>query len=556
MLLQTAGMAFQYLHYHSTLSGRNAAALSADRASASGGLGLCPARVRNVRAAAPLRSRRVMRVRPLGSNHDDSGMSSDSEADPSKILPEVPMARDASGKVPGWCFGKESVERALDELKNGRFVVVVDDADRENEGDLIIAADKVTPEAMAFMVRYTSGVICVSLEEQRCKELKLSPMVTDNEDPKQTAFMVTVDYKHGTTTGISAADRAKTIRAMADPSAQASDFHRPGHIFPLMYRSGGVLKRAGHTEAAVDFARIAGCAPVGVLSEIVNDRDGSMARMPDLIKFCEEHNLVMTSIADLVRYRRSKEKLVEAMTLKPAKMPTRYGEFDAYAFRSILDNQEHLALVQGGLFHEQEDPVLVRVHSECCTGDVFGSLRCDCGPQLDFAMKQIAARGNGVLVYLRGQEGRGIGLGHKMRAYALQDQGRDTVQANQDLGLPVDSREYGVGAQILNYLGVKKMKLMTNNPAKYTGLSGYGLSISERVQTQISANPQNLRYLRTKRDAMGHWLDGLGEDEKAASSEDVDSLSGSDSSSPIPDSHPASPPTGADTETSQQQTMT
>eukprot|EP00184_Porphyridium_aerugineum_P003651 CAMPEP_0184696040 /NCGR_PEP_ID=MMETSP0313-20130426/3461_1 /TAXON_ID=2792 /ORGANISM="Porphyridium aerugineum, Strain SAG 1380-2" /LENGTH=513 /DNA_ID=CAMNT_0027154595 /DNA_START=99 /DNA_END=1640 /DNA_ORIENTATION=- len=410
----------------------------------------------------------------------------------------------------GWCFGQESVERALEELRKGRFIVVVDDADRENEGDLIMAAEKATPEAIAFMVRHTSGVICVAMEEKDLKRLKLGQMVPENEDPKQTAFTVTLDYIHGTTTGISAQDRSTTIRALANKDAGPQDFHRPGHIFPLRYKEGGVLKRMGHTEASVDFSRLAGCAPVGVLCEIVNDSDGSMARMPDLQKFCQEHNLVMTSIADLVRYRRATEKLVERIGEVAARLPTKFGLFDAYAYRSVLDGEEHLALVQGGPFHDQDEPVLVRVHSECCTGDVLGSLRCDCGTQLDFALKEIDKAKRGVLVYLRGQEGRGIGLGHKMRAYALQDKGRDTVQANEDLGLPVDSREYGVGAQILADLGVNKMKLMTNNPSKYRGLAGYGLEISERVRVEMSANPENIAYLRTKKDKMGHWLDDLG----------------------------------------------
>jgi len=406
----------------------------------------------------------------------------------------------------GWCFGPDSVEKALDDVRNGKFIVVVDDADRENEGDLILAADKASPEALAFMVRHTSGVICVAMQNQDLQRLKLHQMVPENEDPKQTAFTVSVDYKHETSTGISAADRARTIRALADPMSVASDFSRPGHLFPLRYRQGGVLKRAGHTEAAVDFARLAGLAPVGILAEIVNDKDGSMARLPQLQEFCKEHELSITSIADLIRYRRGSEKLVERVGEHFARLPTRYGEFNVYAYRSMLEDQEHVALVLGGPFHDQDEPVLVRVHSECCTGDVFGSLRCDCGPQLDFAMKKVASEGRGIVLYLRGQEGRGIGLAHKMRAYALQDRGRDTVEANEELGLPVDSREYGVGAQILVDLGVKKMRLMTNNPSKYTGLSGYGLEIVERVRVLISPNPENEAYLRTKREKLGHWL--------------------------------------------------
>ncbi|KAI0567170.1 3,4-dihydroxy-2-butanone-4-phosphate synthase [Gracilaria domingensis] len=423
-------------------------------------------------------------------------------------LPESPAAAPASPPVSddGWCFGRESVEAALQAMADGKFI----DENRENEGDLIIAADKVTPEAIAFMVRYTSGVICCAMEAHDLDRLQLQQMVANNTDPKNTAFTITCDLIDGTSTGISAADRAKTLRALADPEARPDHFHRPGHIFPLRYREGGVLKRAGHTEASVDFSRLAGCAPVGVLSEIVNDQDGSMARLPQLRQFANEHDLVLTSIADLVKYRRMQEKIVSRVADKPARLPTRYGTFDAYAYHSVLDDVEHLALVTGGGDDPRnpkfDGPVLVRVHSECCTGDVFGSLRCDCGPQLDFAMREIAAAGRGVLVYLRGQEGRGIGLGHKMRAYALQDQGRDTVQANEDLGLPVDSREYGIGAQILTDLNVRELILMTNNPAKYSGLTGYGLSIVERLPVQISPNPENLKYLITKKEKMGHWL--------------------------------------------------
>lgn len=410
----------------------------------------------------------------------------------------------------GWCFGRKSVEDALAAIERGEFIVVTDDENRENEGDLIIAADKVTPEAIAFMVRYTSGVICCAMEGKDLDRLQLQQMVHNNTDPKNTAFTITCDLKLGTSTGISAADRAMTLRALADPNSNPDDFHRPGHIFPLRYRQGGVLKRAGHTEASVDFARLAGCAPVGVLSEIVNDDDGSMARLPQLRQFAAQHGLVLTSIADLVKYRRMQEKLVVRMAGTPARLPTRYGLFDAYAYRSILDGVDHLALVTGGGDDPEnpkfDGPVLVRVHSECCTGDVFGSLRCDCGPQLDFAMREIAAAGRGILVYLRGQEGRGIGLAHKMRAYALQDQGRDTVQANVELGLPVDSREYGIGAQILTDLNVSQIRLMTNNPAKYSGLTGYGLSIVERLPVQVSPNPENMAYLRTKKEKMGHWL--------------------------------------------------
>lgn len=417
----------------------------------------------------------------------------------------------SSSSDKGWCFGKESVEKAIAAVKRGEFIVVVDDEDRENEGDLILAADKATPESIAFMVRHTSGVICCSMEGKDLDRLQLSQMVPNNTDPKNTAFTITCDLKHGTSTGISAEDRAKTIVALSDKEAVAEDFNRPGHIFPLRYREGGVLKRAGHTEAAMDFAKLAGCAPVGVLSEIVNDdKIGSMARLPQLKVFAKEHGLVLTSIADLVKYRRMNEKLVLRMSEQKARLPTKYGTFDSYAYRSLLDGVDHLALVMGGGDDPNspkfDGPVLVRVHSECCTGDVFGSLRCDCGPQLDFAMKEIAKAGRGVFVYLRGQEGRGIGLSHKMRAYALQDVGRDTVEANQDLGLPVDSREYGIGAQILADLNVSEIILMTNNPEKYSGLKGYGIRIVERLPVQVSPNPENLEYLKTKKAKMGHWL--------------------------------------------------
>lgn len=431
------------------------------------------------------------------------------------VLPEHPPRPESSESAAasgpdGWCFGPQSVEDALAAIKAGNFIVVVDDENRENEGDLIMAADKVTPESIAFMVRYTSGVICCAMEGSDLDRLQLQQMVPNNTDPKNTAFTITCDLAAGTSTGISAADRAMTLRALADPNSSPTDFNRPGHIFPLRYREGGVLKRAGHTEASVDFSRLAGSAPVGVLSEIVDDTDGSMARLPQLRIFAKQHGLVLTSIADLVKYRRMQEKLVTRLGSTPARLPTRFGTFDAYPYRSVLDGVDHVALVIGGGDDPEnprfDGPVLVRVHSECCTGDVFGSLRCDCGPQLDFAMREIAQEGRGVIVYLRGQEGRGIGLGHKMRAYALQDKGRDTVQANEELGFPVDSREYGIGAQILSDLNVSQIRLMTNNPAKYSGLGGYGLSIVERLPVIISPNPENLEYLRTKKQKMGHWL--------------------------------------------------
>jgi 3,4-dihydroxy 2-butanone 4-phosphate synthase/GTP cyclohydrolase II len=398
----------------------------------------------------------------------------------------------------------DRVEEAVDAVRRGEFVVVVDDEDRENEGDLIIAADKMTPEKMAFMIRYTSGLICLSMEGSRLDDLDLPLMVAGsaNTEGQRTAFTVSVDAKQGTTTGISAADRATTVRALVDPHTAPGDLARPGHIFPLRYREGGVLKRAGHTEAGVDLARLAGSAPAGVLAEIVND-DGTMQRLPDLERFTEEHGLVLVSIADLIRYRRRFEKLVRRVS--EARIPTQYGEFTAHVFESLLDGTEHLAFVRGKVSGKPD--VLVRVHSECLTGDVFGSRRCDCGTQLDLALARIAAADEGVVVYLRGHEGRGIGLGHKLRAYSLQDQGRDTVEANVELGFAVDSREYGIGAQILVDLGVTTMRLMTNNPAKYGGIEGYGLEIVDRVPLHTEPTEENIAYLRAKQHKLGHLLE-------------------------------------------------
>ena len=396
------------------------------------------------------------------------------------------------------------VEDAIAAIARGEFVTVVDDADRENEGDLIIAADKITPEAIAFMVRHTSGVICMPVIGSRLDDLRIPLMVADNTESQRTAFTVSVDAKADTTTGISAADRAATIKALIDPTSSPDDFNRPGHIFPLRYREGGVLKRAGHTEAAVDLARLAGLYPAGVLCEIVkDDGSGEMARVEDLEQFSAAHGLVMLSIADLVRYRRQREKLIRRVS--EARIPTPYGEFTAYAYQSILDGTEHLALVRGEVAGQSD--VLVRVHSECLTGDVFDSMRCDCGTQKALAMARIAAEGRGVIVYLRGHEGRGIGIGHKLRAYQLQEQGRDTVEANLELGFPIDSREYGIGAQILVDLGITTMRLMTNNPAKYGGLGGYNLEIVERVPLTSVPNSENHRYLRAKADKLGHLLD-------------------------------------------------
>jgi 3,4-dihydroxy 2-butanone 4-phosphate synthase / GTP cyclohydrolase II len=395
-----------------------------------------------------------------------------------------------------------NIERAIEAIAKGELVIVVDDADRENEGDLIMAAERVTAETMGFMVRHTSGVICMPLEGERLDELNLPLMVAHNTETQRTAFTVSVDARAGTTTGISAPDRATTVKTLLDPSTKPSDLARPGHIFPLRYREGGVLKRAGHTEAAVDLARLAGCYPSGVLAEVTND-DGTMARLPDLDRFAAEHGLVMISIADLIRYRRHEEKLVRRVS--EARIPTQYGDFTAYVFESLLDGVEHMAFVRGEVSGQPN--VLVRVHSECLTGDVFGSLRCDCGVQLDLALARVASVERGVVIYLRGHEGRGIGLGHKLRAYTLQDDGRDTVEANVELGFPVDSREYGIGSQMLVDLGISTMRLMTNNPAKYGGLEGYGLEIVERVPLHTEPNQENIAYLRAKQDKLGHLLD-------------------------------------------------
>ena len=398
-----------------------------------------------------------------------------------------------------------TIEEAIEQLKRGGMIVVVDDEDRENEGDLIMAAEDATAESMAFFLEHTSGVICTPLEATRADELDLPLMVVANTEAQRTAFTVTVDYRHGTTTGISAADRAATIRSLIDPATKPTDLNRPGHIFPLRYRPGGVLKRAGHTEATVDLCRLAGKYPSGVLCEIVTKDKSDMARMPELEAFAEEHGLPLVTIADLIRYRRQHEKLVRRVA--EATLPTEHGEFQAVVYESVLDGEQHMALVYGDL--EAAKDVLVRVHSECLTGDALGSLRCDCGPQLQAALAKVAAEGAGVVVYLRGHEGRGIGLGHKIRAYALQEQGADTVDANVELGLPIDSREYGIGAQILVDLGVSTMRLLTNNPAKYGGLEGFGLNIVERVALESRPTAFNIDYLRTKRERMGHLVEGL-----------------------------------------------
>uniref|UniRef100_A0A453NYY4 GTP cyclohydrolase II domain-containing protein n=5 Tax=Triticinae TaxID=1648030 RepID=A0A453NYY4_AEGTS len=397
--------------------------------------------------------------------------------------------------------GFSSISEAIEDIRQGKLVIVVDDESRENEGDLILAASLVTPEAMAFIVRHSTGIVCVSMKENDLERLNLPLMVStkENEEKLCTAFTITVDAKEGTTTGVSAKDRAKTVMTLASPYSKPEDFNRPGHIFPLKYRDGGVLKRAGHTEASVDLAVLAGLPPVGVLCEIV-DEDGSMARLPKLRVFAEKNNLKIVSIADLIRYRRKRDRLIERASV--ARLPLRWGNVRAYCYRSVIDGIEHIAMVKGEIGDGQD--ILVRVHSECLTGDIFGSARCDCGDQLAMSMERIEKAGRGVLVYLRGHEGRGIGLGHKLRAYNLQDEGRDTVEANEELGLPVDSREYGIGAQILRDLGVRSMKLMTNNPAKYVGLKGYGLSIVGRVPLVTPITTENQRYLETKRTKMGH----------------------------------------------------
>jgi 3,4-dihydroxy 2-butanone 4-phosphate synthase / GTP cyclohydrolase II len=399
-----------------------------------------------------------------------------------------------------------TIPEAIHDIALGRIVIVVDDADRENEGDLIVAAEKVTPETIAFMVRYTSGVICMPVLGERLDELHIPLMVEANTDHQGTAFTVSVDARRGVTTGISAADRAMTIRTLIDPATLPEDVLRPGHIFPLRYREGGVLRRAGHTEAAVDLARLAGLYPAGVLCETVND-DGTMARLPDLARFAKDHNLRLISIADLIEYRRRREVLVERVAT--ATIPTSWGEFRTYAYESVVDGRTHVALVLGEIGDGAD--VMTRVHSECLTGDVFGSLRCDCGSQLERAFELIGKEGRGVVLYIRGHEGRAIGLTHKLRAYELQDQGRDTVEANIELGFAADQREYGIGAQILTDLGVRTMRLLTNNPDKRAGLEGHGLSIVERIPLETEPTPHNIGYLRTKAEKLGHLLDVPGE---------------------------------------------
>ncbi len=394
------------------------------------------------------------------------------------------------------------IPEIIEAVERGEMVIMVDDEDRENEGDLIVAAEKATPSQVGFILRHTSGIICMPVIGERLDELDLPMMVARNTDVRRTAFTVSIDARDGTTTGISADDRWKTIQAVVDPDTKPDDLARPGHLYPLRYEPGGVLRRAGHTEAAVDLAELAGLYPAGVLAEVMND-DGTVARLPELERFAEAHELLIGTIADLIAHRRRTEKLIERVV--EARIPTDYGTFTAVGFRSLVDDRQHIALVMGDI-GDGED-VLTRVHSECLTGDVFGSLRCDCGDQLDAALAHVGTEGRGVVLYIRGHEGRGIGLLHKLAAYRLQDEGFDTVDANVNLGLPVDSRDYGIGAQILFDLGVRSMRLMTNNPTKRVGIEGYGLSIVGTVPLSVEPNEENESYLRTKAARLGHDID-------------------------------------------------
>ncbi len=396
--------------------------------------------------------------------------------------------------------GFAPIEAVVEDIRRGKMVILVDDADRENEGDLIMAAQHASPAAINFMAKHGRGLICVPTTSDRLKQLGIEQMVVQNRDTFKTDFQVSVDAARGISTGISAADRARTIQVMAEPTSVPQDLVQPGHVFPLRARPGGVLQRAGHTEAAVDLAKLAGCRPIGVICEIMSD-NGEMARLPELVKFAKKHKLKLGTIEALIKYRRQSEKLIERVEV--VKMPTAFGDFDLYLYESRVDGQNHLALVKGDV--SGKPGALVRVHSECLTGDVFGSCRCDCGPQLHQAMRQISEEGRGVIVYMR-QEGRGIGLGPKIKAYKLQEQGYDTVEANLKLGYGMDLREYGLGAQILTDLGLKKIRLMTNNPKKVVGLDGYGLEILEQVPIRVKANQHNQKYLQTKRLKLGHLI--------------------------------------------------
>jgi 3,4-dihydroxy 2-butanone 4-phosphate synthase/GTP cyclohydrolase II len=398
----------------------------------------------------------------------------------------------------GYAF--DSIESVIADLKRGKMVILTDDADRENEGDLIMAAEHITPEAVNFMAKFGRGLICVPTTSERLKQLGIERMVSNNRETFKTDFQATVDAARNIATGISAADRAETIRIMADPTATPEDLVQPGHVFPLRAKPGGVLQRAGHTEAAVDLARLAGCRPIAVICEIMSD-DGSMARLPELRRFSKKHKIKLASIEELIKHRRNREKLIERVEV--IRMPTDYGDFQLHLYRSLLDGQHHLALVKGDV--AKKENVLVRVHSECLTGDVFGSRRCDCGPQLHQAMRQVSEEGRGVILYMR-QEGRGIGLPAKIQAYKLQEQGLDTVQANLKLGFPMDLREYGLGAQILVDLGLHKIRLLTNNPKKVVGLEGYGLEITQQVPIRVKPNRHNQKYLQTKREKLGHLI--------------------------------------------------
>ena len=413
-----------------------------------------------------------------------------------------PKLKLAKGATKNTAFAP--IEEAISAIRDGQIIVVVDDEDRENEGDLTMAASKITPDAVNFMAKHGRGLVCLAMTPERLDELDIPLEVSDNSSPRETAFCVSIDARDGTSTGISASDRARTIRAAVDPATTPRELVRPGHVFPLRSRPGGVLVRSGHTEAAVDLARIAGLPPAGVICEVMND-DGTMARVPELKKFAKKHGLLIITIADLISYRMRTEGLVRRVA--SADLPTVHGQFRVHAFDSLIDDQTHVALVRGDIGDGQN--VLVRVHSKCLTGDVFHSVRCDCGPQLDAALEQIAKEGRGVLLYLH-QEGRGIGLANKIKAYALQDEGLDTVQANERLGFKPDQRDYGIGAQILRDLGIRTMRLLTNNPRKFIGLEGYGLSVVESVPLEVTpATEFTRKYLKTKKDKLGHTLKGV-----------------------------------------------